>query len=422
MLILYKIGTSILGALVFPFVLFITVFSARWRQGFWQRMGFVEKTSGNDRLLIHAASVGEVHAAGPLIDKITERIGRERIVVSTMTPTGNDEAKKRFADHRVVFFPADVGNLPGYWLRRLGIARVILFETELWPNFLSDCQTLNIPVAMINARISDRSFPRYRFFRFFLRPLWGGLSFIATQNKTYRKRLIELGAKEDACRVTGNVKFESSGDGLNVNKDVVKMVRAFAGSKRLLIFASTHEGEESAACQSLKSLFAQFEDVAALIAPRHKERFNAAWKIVEQNFPDAVRRSLWRDKKSGSPRVMLLDTLGELASCFPISCAAFVGGSLVDVGGHNLLEPAAFGLPVITGPYTQNFQSETLSLSEAGGLIIVKNGKELTEAIRRLLDDENERKKIGDSARSTVEKGAGAMSKTLDLLADRGFL
>ncbi len=422
MLFVYRIGTWVFGTIALPIVLGITVFSPRWRQGIVQRLGFVPKHVGEKRLLIHAASVGEVHGASALIAKISKRIGVDKIVISTMTPTGNDEAKKRFPNHHVCFFPADAGAIPSLWLRRLNVDRVILFETELWPIFLAECASMGIPAAMINARISDRSFPRYRFFNFFLRRFWARLCFAGAQNESYAKRLIDLGVDPKLCRVTGNIKFDSFRQSANVKSEIVEMVRGFKGEKRLLVFASTHDGEEALIHKSLQVIFQEFSDVAAILAPRHKERFDAVWRLVKGAIPNAVRRSEWdAGNQACNTRLMLLDTLGELSSCFPAATAAFVGGSMVNVGGHNLLEPAAFGVPVISGTHTQNFQTEMRLLNESGGIITVNNGEELTEALRRLLSNESDRDRIGAAAEEAVENGGGTLAKTMDLLAEHKF-
>ena len=368
------------------------------------------------RCWIHAVSVGESATAAPLVEAIRRRWPELGVVVSTITPTGARIVTDRLggvAVHR--YFPID---LPGAVGRALDAARprfFIAIETELWPNFLRALARRRVPAMIANGRISDRSFRRYRRVRRLMRRVLADVTVFAMQSEEDARRIIALGAPRERVVVTGNLKGDAV-PAADPPEAVWRERLGLAAADRLFVAGSTHRGEEEAVLDAFLGARARCPGLALLLAPRHPERANEVEALVRARGLATVRRSRLpaeRDREA----VVLLDTVGELAGLYALADVVFVGGSLVPVGGHNMLEPAMRGKPVLYGPHTGNFRDGAARLERTGGGLVVKDGLELERELARLLEDRDLARRVGEAARDAFASGQGAVPATVELIA-----
>jgi 3-deoxy-D-manno-octulosonic-acid transferase len=354
-----------------------------------------------------------VLAVSRLVGELDREFHGHRVMISTTTRTGQALARERFGRERVFYCPLDLPWAVKAYLNALRPKLLILAETEFWPNLLQCCFRRSIPVAVVNARISDRSWPRYQMLRRLWRPILGRLSRVLAQSETDADRLRALGCRPDAVSVAGNLKFD-----VRVAKEAEasKLLRALAPGSRFIVAGSTLEGEEAFLVQNWNSVSAANPFVIGVLAPRHPERFESVVALLQSSGVPWVRRSAWKGKtleeieplRGG--QFVLLDTIGELASVYSLGTVAFVGGSLVPAGGHNPLEPAQFGVPIVMGPNYANFRAITEDLL-AHNAIRIAGGEELVHILVDLLSNDTERKTIGDRARQVFEQQAGATGR-----------
>jgi 3-deoxy-D-manno-octulosonic-acid transferase len=368
------------------------------------------------RCWIHAVSVGESAAAVPLVEEIRRRWPELGIVVSTITPTGARIVAERLAGaatHR--YFPID---LPGPVRRALDAARprfFIAIETELWPNFLRALARRRIPAMIANGRISDRSFRRYRWVRVLMRRVLANVSVFAMQTEEDARRIIALGAAPSRVVVTGNLKSDLVPEAAGDEPAIWRERLGLGADTRVWIAGSTHRGEEALVLDAFLSARTRCPGLALLLAPRHPERAGEVEDLIRARGLAAVRRS--RLPAGGAPgAVVILDTVGELAALYALAEVVFVGGSLVPIGGHNVLEPAMRGKPVLVGPHTSNFREGADLLQRSGGGLVVKDGPELERELARLLEDRDLARRMGEAARHAFAGRQGAVSATLDLI------
>lgn len=368
------------------------------------------------RCWIHAVSVGESAAAVPLVEGIRRRWPELGIVVSTITPTGARIVAERLAGtaaHR--YFPID---LPGPVRRALDAARprfFIAIETELWPNFLRALARRRIPAMIANGRISDRSFRRYRWVRLLMRRVLANVSVFAMQTEEDARRIIALGALPARVVVTGNLKSDLVPGAAPDEPAAWRERLRLDADARLWIAGSTHRGEEALVLDAFLSARTRCPDLALLLAPRHPERAGEVADLIRERGLVAARRS--RSPADATPgAVVILDSVGELAALYALAEVVFVGGSLVPIGGHNVLEPAMRGKPVLVGPHTSNFREGTELLQRSGGGLVVKDGPELLRELVRLLEDRDLARRMGEAARHAFAGRQGAVSATLDLI------
>jgi 3-deoxy-D-manno-octulosonic-acid transferase len=368
------------------------------------------------RCWVHAVSVGESAAAVPLVEAIHRRWPELGIVVSTITPTGARIVEDRLAGtavHR--YFPLD---LPGPVRRALEAARprfFIAIETELWPNFLRGLARRRTPAMIANGRISDRSFRRYLRVRWLMRRVLADVSVFAMQSEEDARRIVALGAPVERVVVTGNLKSDlvPEADGADT---IWRERLGLRPTDRLWIAGSTHRGEEAIVLDAFLRARVRCPDLALLLAPRHPERAGEVEDLVrERGLAPARRSRLPEGRAPGS--VVILDTVGELAALYALAEVVFVGGSLVPVGGHNVLEPAMRGKPVLYGPHTSNFREGALLLERSGGGLVVEDAQELQRELSRLLEDRDLARRTGEAARSAFAGRQGAVGATLDLIA-----
>ena len=396
----------------------------RWVQrkpiaGLWAKLtGQIERQRpGRPCLWIHAVSVGEVLQLQGLLPQLRAGHPDAELLLTVTTGTGYDVARAKFPDCTVAWFPLDFSWAVQRALRSVRPDLVVLVELELWPNFLLAARSLRIPVALVNARLSPRSFAGYRKVRFLLRPLLQSLAVIGAQTTEYADRLRSLGAPAERLTVTGNIKF----DRVELRRDnprTQELARGFGlrAGEKIFIAGSTQETEEQLALETWGTLRSEFPELRLILVPRHKERFEDVARLVEQQGLPLLRRSRPELLPAGPSPVLLLDTLGELGACWGLADVAFVGGSLTQRGGQNMLEPAAYGAAVLFGPNTWNFKDIVAELLSRDAAQVVHDGTELTAAVRTLLTDPALSAARSQRARQFVQTQQGATARTVTLL------
>jgi 3-deoxy-D-manno-octulosonic-acid transferase len=410
------------AALALGLMVYLPVFALRrlrrpdYRRGFAQRWGrYSPGLPPEPRCWIHAVSVGETAAAVPLVEGLRRRWPELGIVVTTVTPTGARIVADRLgavATHR--YFPLD---LPGAVQRALDGVRPRFFigmETELWPNFLRALGRRGIPCMIANGRISDRSYRRYRLVRPLMARVLDHITVFAMQSDEDARRIIALGAPPERVVVTGNLKTDlrpedEGGDSIRGR------LLGLDPAEEVWVAGSTHRGEEGVVLDAFVRLKPRFPRLALLLAPRHPERVEEVERLVRDRGLASTRRSeLPRARVPGA--VIVLDTVGELAEFYRLAEVVYVGGSLVPVGGHNLMEPALRRKPVLVGPHTSNFRESAELLQSAGGAVVVKDGPELERELARLLEDPELRRRMGEAGFAAVAGRQGAVGRTLELV------
>lgn len=389
-------------------------------RGYWrrwpERLGFVAPRSGSAPLVwLHAVSVGEVQASRPLI----ERLRRERpdldILVTTTTPTGAAVLGRAF-DEAVVhrWFPYDLPGAVARFLARTRPALVVLMETELWPNLITACAARGVPVVLANARMSPRSFARYRLGGALTRATLAGLAALTAQSRGDAERLLALGAPAARLSVAGSIKFDARIPA-SLREQAEPLRRDLGVDRPVLIAASTHAGEDEVVLEAFVRVRERFAEALLLLVPRHPERADRVAELCRARGLEVARRS--RSASPAGTDVFLGDTVGELPLFYAAADVAFVGGSLTPVGGHNVLEPAALGLPVLTGPHTFNFAEITAMLAEAGAVGVVRDAAELACAVEAYFADAQRRVRAGDAGRAVVEANRGAVERVWEAVS-----
>jgi 3-deoxy-D-manno-octulosonic-acid transferase len=406
-----------------------------WRgfrdRGYWQglgeRFGFGPRLARAGSVWLHAVSLGEMTAAAPLIRGIQARHPHVPLIITTATPAGRARALALFgggADIR--YLPYDTpGSVRRFFIRSQPRLAVIL-ETELWPNLFERCRIDRIPLLLVNARLSSKSVSRYqrldRVFGGLVRNLFSEKVFVAAQSAGDVERFRAIGVPEAQSAVVGNIKFD-----LHVDTELESLGhtprRSFGarqdGSPRpVWVAGSTHAGEDEQVLAAHAAVLAKMPETLLLLAPRHKDRFPAVATLIERCGFSFVRRSTGAAPTAASS-VVLVDTLGELSMLYAAADVAFVGGSLVPIGGHNLLEPAALGIPVLTGPSHSNSREVAQALLQCGAALEVADTQALEHALLSLLDDAPERRRIGALAKELIAANRGSVNRLLELLDTR---
>jgi 3-deoxy-D-manno-octulosonic-acid transferase len=342
------------------------------------------------------------------------------VVISTTTRTGQELARERFGPDRVFYCPLDLPWAVRAYLKALQPRLLVLAETEFWPNLLSGCFRRGIPVAVVNARISDRSWPRYRRPRGLWRPFLERLSRVLAQSETDAERLKAIGCSAARVSVAGNLKFDVRAA---VEAEATQQLRSLANGLRLVVAGSTLEGEEAALVEAWPRLLEAEPRLALVLAPRHPERFAAVAALLDRSGVRWVKRSDWGSQPAGALKalkpgeIVLLDTIGELASVYSLAAVSFVGGSLIPAGGHNPLEPAQFGVAIVMGPHYTNFRAITDDLLAHKGLRTAAK-EELAEALMEMLRDRTAAVAMGERAQQVFNQQAGATGRCVDALRE----
>lgn len=414
---LYSIGLCVALIAGLPFWLLRMANSGKYRAGLSERFGRVPARlvcAGRKSIWIHAVSVGEVIAVLPLATRLAEEHPELCVLLSTTTLTGQSLARQRWGAERVFYFPMDFRWIVRRYLHALRPAMIVLAETELWPNFILAADRARVPIAVVNARISDRSYPRYRRLRWFWRPQLRRIALYCAQSDEDARRLREIGASAERVRVTGNLKFDFAAAGSSMLVDQLRL--AVSGAK-VLVAGSTLEGEEKLLVDAWPELSEKFPRLLMILAPRHPERFAGVAAILSAAKIAFTRRSEWNGepllRDGGS--VFFLDSIGELTSVYSLATVAFVGGSAMGGGGHNPLEPAQWGVPVVMGESYENFRSIVNALRDADAIRIAPR-EQLISELQMLLQDERAARAIGERARALAHAEAGALQRTLAAL------
>jgi 3-deoxy-D-manno-octulosonic-acid transferase len=436
MRLIYSFLLTIAFVAMLPYFIYQAIFNRKYVGALGQRLGLLPEAPPNGlndkwgsglrpAIWIHAVSVGETLAAKPLIAALRARFPQYRLVISTTTATGQAVARSRVTEaDEVCYFPLDWSFSARRALDAIRPRVVILMESELWLNFLSECKTRGIPVIVANGRVSDRSFRRSRKFGFFVRRLYGLVTRFAMQSRLDADRAIGLGAPADRVAIAGNLKFEI-GD-VNDSPKIAEAAKTFAlGSTPLVIAGSTTDGEEEMVVAAFEELRKEtgFKRVRLLIAPRHPERFDVVARSLKSSGLRVARRSS-PEGDCGAADVILLDTVGELAALYRFASAVFVGGSLVPKGGHNVLEPALYAKPIVVGPHMENFREIATEFHRRGALLQLRGADPraltagLRDAFARLLSDKNYAETLGSNARRAIDENRGATARTVEIITE----
>jgi len=410
-----------LGLLVLiPHFLFQALAHGKYVEGLRQRFGSLPAIDLHPVIWLHCVSVGETQAARPLVERIKREYPHHALVVSTITRTGQKLAHDVFGKqaHSIFYFPFDWRWTARRALRTINPDAVVIMETELWPNFLRECKARGIPVALVNGRISRQSFRRYRMIRFFLARMLQCLDIAVMQSEVDAGRLRDLGMPGDRIHTAGNLKFDA-GTVSSATEKTAEIRERFglAVEWPLILAASTHAPEEKILLESFKQLDAR---TRLMLAPRHPERFQEVASLIRESGFSWARRTNAPEASDAEARVILLDTIGELPATYSLASVVFVGGSIVDRGGHNVLEPAAAGAPVVTGAHTHNFHAIVDLLKEANAIVQLPEtaaSGELATVFADLLGNPERRNELAARAKQLVVDNQGAAERTIKLIA-----
>ncbi len=411
--------------LLLPFILLRLAWRSRhnpaYRERWRQRLGCYDGVQRlEEPIWVHAVSVGEVGAAAPLIRALRERFPYAPVLVTTTTPTGYDTVTRQFGETvQHVYFPYDLPWIVRRFLRRFRPRMLLLMETELWPNVIHEACAAGVPVVLVNGRMSEQSARRYRWLRGFTGAMLRQLTRIAAQTAADAARLRALGAPDERISVTGSLKFDVHLPA-SVFEEGAAIRRELGINRPIVMAGSTRPGEDEILLEMLARLRALQPDLLLVIAPRHPERFDAVAELCRREGCTVARR------QAGEPcrpevDVYLVDTMGELPKFYAAADVAFVGGSLAPFGGQNVLEPAALGVPIVTGPHLFNFEEIAASLRQAGALEIGADAAALSALVSRWLDDSDRRDAAGRAGSSIVARNKGATAAVVEVLEQAGL-
>ena len=388
-----------------------------YRKRVWERLGWYRKAHRRSAIWFHAVSVGEVEAVFPLVKRMQSLYPEKRILVTTTTPTGSARVKAVLADAvEHVYLPYDMPGAVGRFLTEFKPELAVILETEIWPNLFARCAEKGIPLFIINARLSEKSARGYLKIPSLVRPTLAHVSLIATQTQEDTGRFVHIGADKAKVRAVGNLKFD-----IDIAPGIIgqgQRLRAELFTGRFVwILASTHQHEEAIFLEIYRDLKADIPELLMLVVPRHPERFGDVERLCSQVRLNVVTRSSGRSCAKDTD-VFLLDKMGELKLFYAAADLAFVGGSMVPVGGHNILEPAALGVPVLFGPHMNNFKEIERKVLESDAAIQCWDKQEVGAAVRSLYADEERRKALTERGRRFIEQNRGTLDKVVQILSE----
>jgi 3-deoxy-D-manno-octulosonic-acid transferase len=369
---------------------------------------------------LHAVSVGEVLAVSRLVGELDKVLPEAQVLISTTTRTGQKLARERFGENRAFYCPLDLPWAVKAYLDAIRPRLLVLAETEFWPNLLNGCFRRQIPLAVVNARISDRSWPRYRMLRWFWQPQLSRLNRVLAQSATDAERLKAIGCLPERVTVAGNLKFDVRAA---QEAEATRLLKVLGPGLRYVVAGSTLEGEEAALLGAWPRLLEADPKLAMVLAPRHPERFAAVVALLQKCGIKWIERSFWKGRPAekiepiSAGQIILLDTIGELASVYSVSAVAFVGGSLFPAGGHNPLEPAQFGAPIVMGPHYGNFRAIVEDLIAHHAIRVVPK-EELAGALVDLLSDRVAAVALGERAKHVFNQQAGATERAVHAIQE----
>ncbi len=410
-LVMYLMTPVILFRLAWRGLRYREYFS-RWRE----RFGYFPSPQLDGPILVHAVSVGEFNAAVPLIEALMQKYSERRFVITTITPTGSERVLAQFGDRVFhVYLPYDLPGAVKRFLDRVRPSLAVVMETEIWPNLFIAFRERGIPNVLANARLSQRSLLRYRPVASLAKRALRCCTFVSAQSRTDARRLLRLGADPERLSIAGNIKFDLVVPA-SLAEQGVGLREVWGAERPVWIAASTHEGEDEPVLRAHLDVLRRLPHALLLIAPRHPERFRSVLALA-QELGLACRVRTEHAQPRHDTQCFVIDTMGELLAYFAASDVAFVAGSLAPIGGHNVLEPAVLGKPVVVGPNTFNFGEVTELLIDAGAAVRVGNGAELAPAIQDLLVDHGARARMSRAALEVVIRERGAVARTMTLVA-----
>ena len=407
-------GYLILAPLFCAVLWFRSLRDARYRQNFSQRFGNGD-TLPEPSIWVHAVSVGEVNAAAVLVRTLHDRYPGIPLVVTTLSPMGDERARALLGDRaNIRYLPLDLPGSVSRIFDRVKPRIAVIIETELWPNLNHECGRRRVPLVLASARLSPRNMSRYRRFMSLFREVLSNRVTIAAQGESDAERFRSLGADPERTHVTGNLKFDFAVPA-NVKTKGTELREFYAAGRPVWVAGSTHAGEEAQVLEAHREVRKAHPGAILALVPRHPQRFNDVASWLEKQNVRFIRHSK-PSARTPDLEVVLVDTLGELLDFYAMGDVAFVGGTLVEVGGHNLLEPAALGLPVLAGPHNFNSADIAKTLVERGAAFIVNDARELAAKVSVLLSSPEDRVRIGALGRECVEDNRGALNKLLSLI------
>lgn len=423
MTILYNFFFILFSLAYLPYL----IFTGRYHKDFWQRFGFypkriIELLDKKDVIWVHAVSVGEVMASCMLLRELFRKYPDKKLVISTVTKTGNMVAKKYFKDKaQIIYLPVDISTIVKKTIDKIKPELFIIIETELWPNLITALEERKIPIIVINGRISPKSYKGYMRIRFLIKGILNKITLFSMQNDEYKNRIEAMGAPKEKVIVTGSMKFDAADRNLKrdmINRDAIRSDLNLDETSPLFIAGSTHRPEEKIILEVYKELLKDIPNLRLLIAPRHIERTGEITRLIRKFGFTPVSFSALKEQtvKNGSP-VLLLDTMGRLNTLFSIATIVFMGGSLLRKGGQNILEAAQFEKPIIFGPHMFNFKDIAELFLKEDAACRVKNKFELLKTSRLLLNNSQRREKLGSRAKMLVDKNKGATRKNIEQIS-----
>lgn len=410
---------TLLLYLLLPFALLRLVWRGLRAPAYWhrwkERFGFLPFGVTGSSIWVHAVSVGEVQAATPLVSALRERYPRNPIVVTTTTPTGSDRVRNALGESVLhTYLCYDTPAMVRRFLEQLHPAIAIVMENELWPNLFHHCTLQHIPLVIVNARLSPRSTRRYQRIAGLTRETLRQVTAVAAQSEVDARRFTSIGMEASHVHVTGNIKFDVKLP-VSLKEQAAVIRRQWGVNRSVWLAASTHEGEEEIILRAFDRIREALPQALLVVVPRHPERFGKVTSLARRHGCRVIARSE-RRPCGDDTSVFIGDTMGELVQFYSAADVAFVGGTLVAVGGHNVLEPAALGVPVITGPYFHNFVEITQMLLAAGACRQIEDEHQLADTVITLLRDADLRFSMGEKGRRVVEENRGALRSVLMLL------
>lgn len=420
---LYSVVFYLLIPLVVLRLLWRAIKAPAYAERWAERFGFTPKLAEKPRLWLHAVSVGETLAAVPMIKQLLQRYPEHQLLITTTTPTGSERVQSLFAGEARIehcYAPYDLPDCLSRFLNRVRPQKFIVMETELWPNTVAACAKRSIPVVVANARLSPKSARGYAKFSALTAPMLKRIDCVAAQNKDDGARFVELGLPAEQLQVTGSIKFDLDlPEALRQRAAAIKGQWSGGGERPVWLVASTHLGEDEKILQAFAEVKKQQGNLLLVLVPRHPERFNSVFELCQDQGYKTLRRSDTQTDTAVIDRdcdILLGDTMGELLLLMGASDMVFVGGSLVPVGGHNLIEPAAWGLPVLTGSALHNFTEVARLLCDADAVTVVDNSAELAQALITLLANPQRAQALGSAAKQVADDNRGALQRLLKIV------
>jgi 3-deoxy-D-manno-octulosonic-acid transferase len=425
MIALYTLFMSIILTVVYPVALAGKLLG---RTYLWERLHCPSSIprDDTDRVWIHAASVGEAGIAFSMACEIKKKYPGTHIFISTITSTGLESVHRLNKNHgenmikSAFLAPFDHPLITGKFVRKIKPDSFILVETELWPWLIQSLYKMNVPITVINGKLSKRAFRRYMIIRGGIGKITGDISLFCVQSRTFAKRLRMLGAPQERIKIIGNVKFDGLPEPSDYDAGQIRSELGIPEKVGVFVAGSTRSGEEEALAGSFAGVLDKFPDTVMVLAPRHLNRISEVEKVVREAGLQYVKRSTGEKMENKGKKVLILDTMGELIRAFVCADAAFVGGSLSDFGGHNPLEPAALGIPVLFGPFMEQTGSKEL-LSD-GAAVLVHDRDEITKTINTILGDSGKRRRMADAGPAVVKRFKGTLARTLQCMEDRKLI